>query len=106
MEDAFSLLRPVRAYPNSTDKRSKDFAKKLSKYFRPYWYGSSVVRFKLSISTDSTTSEVITLADSQKTLKRNATCEFGTDNEVIKVGNLSTFDHDKVFSTGCFDCLN
>uniref|UniRef100_A0AAF5PP59 Protein artemis n=1 Tax=Wuchereria bancrofti TaxID=6293 RepID=A0AAF5PP59_WUCBA len=34
MEDAFSLLRPVRAYPNSTDKRSKDFAKKLSKYFR------------------------------------------------------------------------
>nr|CDP99653.1 Bm10789, isoform c [Brugia malayi] len=34
MEDAFSLLRPVRAYPNSTDKRSKDFAKKLSMYFR------------------------------------------------------------------------
>nr|CDP99659.1 Bm10789, isoform a [Brugia malayi] len=44
MEDAFSLLRPVRAYPNSTDKRSKDFAKKLSMYFRSYSYSSSVVR--------------------------------------------------------------
>ncbi|MCP9259267.1 hypothetical protein DINM_002225 [Dirofilaria immitis] len=33
-ENALNLLRPVRAYPNTTDKHSKDFAEKLMKYFR------------------------------------------------------------------------
>ncbi|VDM95712.1 unnamed protein product [Onchocerca ochengi] len=34
IEDAFSLLRPIRAYPNTTDKRGQNFAGKLIKYFR------------------------------------------------------------------------
>ncbi|KAM3723788.1 Protein artemis [Dirofilaria immitis] len=36
-ENALNLLRPVRAYPNTTDKHSKDFAEKLMKYFRLVW---------------------------------------------------------------------
>lgn len=62
-------------------------------HFRPYWYGTSIVRFKLSMDTDSTTAEVITSSDSRKTLKRSATCEFDTDDDIVEVRNLNAFDH-------------
>ncbi|EFO24152.1 hypothetical protein LOAG_04331 [Loa loa] len=64
MENAFSLLKPVCAYPNVTDKRSADFARKLLNYF---------------------SRESAKKADPQKTLKRSATCEFGTDDDIIEV---------------------
>ncbi|CAG9534321.1 unnamed protein product [Cercopithifilaria johnstoni] len=94
IEDAFSLLRPAVAYPNTTDKRSRDFVDKLSKYFRPYWYGNSIAPIKLSIGTDSATTEVITVSDSRKTLKRSAICEVDADDDVIEVRNLNSFCHD------------
>uniref|UniRef100_A0A915PC94 DNA repair metallo-beta-lactamase domain-containing protein n=1 Tax=Setaria digitata TaxID=48799 RepID=A0A915PC94_9BILA len=91
------LLRPVRAYPNTTDKRSKDFIKNLMKYFRPYQSdGSLLMSSKLSVDGYTMITDVITLTNSSETLKRSETYKI-TDEDSIEVSDLNAFERAKIY---------